>query len=101
MVMNATRRKLPISYYRIINAIALMARKGKLRSTGDSGYESRLQSAIKGLEDGSFLTISEAARCSRVRCRLHIRNTTYFISGGTADAAESVQGTDNQQAKGS
>ena len=49
-----------------INIIILMTCKGKLRSTGDSGYESRLQSAIKGLEDGSFLTISEAARKSKV-----------------------------------
>jgi hypothetical protein len=43
-----------------------MTRKGKLRSTGDSGYESRMQAAIKGLEEGTFLTISEAARKSRV-----------------------------------
>jgi hypothetical protein len=39
-----------------------------------------LQDAIKGLQDGSFLTILEAARNSRVCCRLCDvgRNTTYY-----------------------
>jgi hypothetical protein len=74
-----------------------MTRKGKLRSTGDGRYESRLQDAIKGLEDGSFLTISEAAKKSSVRCRdFVIRSTTYYpIPGGTANFTEPVQGTDN------
>jgi hypothetical protein len=67
---------------RLINNrwLDVMTRKGKLRSTGDSSYESHLQDAIKGLQDGSFLTISEAARKSRVRCRLCDvgRNTTYY-----------------------
>lgn len=67
MAVNATRQKLRSI---IINVITLMTRKGKLRSTGDHGYESRLQSAIEGLEDGTFLSISEAARSSKVRCRL-------------------------------
>ena len=47
-----------------------MTRKGKLRSTGDTGYESRMQVAIKGLEEGTFITVAEAARESKVRCRL-------------------------------
>ena len=80
-----------------------MTRKGKLHSTGDSGYESRLQDAIKGLEDGTFLTISEAAR--KVCCRLcNVGGTplnNLYISGGTADFAGPIQGTDNQQAQGS
>jgi hypothetical protein len=39
-----------------------------------------MQDAIKGLQDGSFLTISEAARKLRVCCRLCDvgRNTTYY-----------------------
>ena len=81
-----------------------MTHKGKLCSTGDSGYESHLQDAIKGLEDGTFLTaISKAAR--KVCCRLCNRGGTPLdnlsISGGTADFAEPAQGTDNQQAQGS
>ena len=62
-----------------IHWLDAMACKGKLRSTGDSGYESCLQDAIKGLQDGACLTISEAARKSRVHCRLcDARNTTYY-----------------------
>jgi len=58
----------------------VMTHKGKLQSTGDSSYESCLQDAIKGLQDGSFLTISEAARKSRVHWKLCDvgRNTTYY-----------------------
>ena len=47
----------------------------------------------------------EAARKSRVCCRLHNVGGTTLInlptSGGTADFAELVQGTDNQRAQGS
>ena len=68
--------------------LELMMHKGKLRSTGDSGYESCLQDAIKGLEDGTFLTILEAARKSRVHCRLYNVGGTslinLLISGGTS-----------------
>ena len=40
-----------------------MMHREKLCSTGASGYESCLQDAIRGLEGGMFLTISEPGGC--------------------------------------
>ena len=44
-----------------------MARLGqKNRCTGDSSYDLRIQSALDGLANGTYKTISGAARASRV-----------------------------------
>ena len=36
------------------------------RSNGDPGYEHRIQAAIKGLEDGTYPNVTQAALAQRV-----------------------------------
>jgi len=43
-----------------------MGRRGRQRSNGDPGYKHRLLAAIKGLEDGTYPNVTQAAQAERV-----------------------------------